>query len=266
MAHSTDTPYSSGESERTDLTRPTTRGPDRVLWRSTAVLLGALVFLVEAVVVLALYWTSSMNGYSFTLAPSGSTETALGLGAVLGSFGLAIYLLAVAERRLQARLVARLDAAGTSATPYRKSAENPMWRRTALNDGVLASSSVLFFAESACLSISLLVGPITGSPYVFTTNSIGEFPVEFGLVVLALGMASILLFETAAPVTARLHERYLIRHSLLDARGQRWLRSVAGRPIPLRAFAFLPTPSAPVFPASRLSVRMRPARASPSAS
>lgn len=180
--------------------RPVGVSPDRGLFAFAAAL-----FLAEAVAIAIMYTVSLCDGFSLVIVTNQFGEFWIAFVPVLASVPLAIYILWVVERRFVARLVARWQLDPPASDPSSDGSANPDPTAPWLGDGLLAVAAVLFFAEAATLAISFAASYFTGFSTALTTDSYGEFWLEFPIVLAAVPFALYVLGTASERLLPSLH-------------------------------------------------------------
>lgn len=196
----------------------------------------AAVFFAESLAFVALYAESQRTGFSLVLAVVGSPTYSLELVAVIVALPLTFFVLYLAQQRLQARLVAHWSGQREDA----RATARPFWSAFRTDsraaDLGFGAGAVLFFAETTTVGMTLLSGPTVGSSIVISTNALGEFWVEFPIVLAALALAGFTLWLIARDALGSYREHHQIGVAAINARHRRWLTATEDRAVPLRTW------------------------------
>lgn len=168
--------------------------------RESLLVFAVSIFAVEAGVTAYVYSASLTSGFSFAAPTDLFGGFWMELGLTLSAIVLSIYVLSEAQHRLEARLLARWAAQESTGSADRVAAHSSEGPGGWASDATLAAFGVVFFAESATLTVALLLSIGSGFVINISTNSIGEFWIEYPLVLAALPLAFYVLARAVSPL------------------------------------------------------------------
>lgn len=195
------------------------------------------MFLGESVALGAVFVTGLSRGFSLDVSTSPLGLFWVVWAVTLLSVLLSGYVLVITERRLEAALVARWEAipGGKAPNPPTR-VRSTYTRRSGPSAAGLAVGSVLFFAESMTVLVTLSASYYSGFTVLVALNGDGEFWFEFPLILLAIPIAIYLLQASVRWWRASLLRQRRVTNFVSEPQARRWFLSVPTRPLPAQAW------------------------------